>query len=58
MTSRLLVWATDLEPHHEAQVRPSGEDVAPELIVEVHVLIDKGYVLFVRKLRVQTEIQQ
>lgn len=58
VTRRLLVWATALEPHHEAQVRPSGEDVAPELIVEVHVLIDKVYILFVRKCRVQTEIQQ
>lgn len=34
---------------------PSGDDVAPQLIVEVHVLVDKAYVLFVwQKSRVQT----
>lgn len=55
----LEVRATASEPHHEAQVSPSGNDVASELIVEVHVLIDKIYVLFVRqKFRAQTGSQK
>jgi hypothetical protein len=46
-------------PHHEAQVRPSGEDVGSELIMEVHVLIDESYVLFVgQKVGAQPRSQQ
>lgn len=53
------VRATAPVPHHEAQVSSRGRDVASELVVEVHVLIDKPHVLFVwQTLRAQTASQQ
>lgn len=53
------VWETAFWSHHEAQVWPCGEDGASDIIVEIHVLIDKVHILFMRQeVGVQTRAHQ
>lgn len=46
-------------PHHEAKVSPLGGQVAPDLIVQLYVLIDEVHILFMwQEVCVQSRTQQ